>query len=87
MHLKYAKNGRDYGGALGAVPAQCKRNPTIWACGCTRDPYFVILGGHHCCLRVGFDTSSTLAQEWWLLQALQCGTTCTIVQHLPARYK
>ena len=31
-------------GALSAVRAQCGRNATIWACSCTRDPYFVILG-------------------------------------------
>ena len=49
-----------HGGALSAVRVQCKRSATIWACGRTRDPYFVILGGHHCCLRVGIDTSSTL---------------------------
>ena len=39
---------------------QCALSATIWACGRPRDPYFVILGGHHWCLRVGFDTSSTL---------------------------
>ena len=26
--------------------AQCERSANIWACGHTRDPYFVILGGH-----------------------------------------
>ena len=47
--------------------ARCKRSATIWACGPTRDPYFVILGGHHCCLRVGFDTSSTLGVwHFWI---------------------
>ena len=32
------------GGTLSAVRTQCKCNATIWACGRTRDPYFVILG-------------------------------------------
>ena len=60
------KNGIT-GGALSVVRAQCKRSATIWACGHTRDPYFVILGGHHCCLRVGFDTSSTFGiWHFWI---------------------
>ena len=55
------------GGALSAVRKQCKRNATIWACGGTRDPYFVIPGGYHCCLKVGFDTSSTLGTwHFWV---------------------
>ena len=44
----------------GAHLAQCKHSATIWACGRTTDPYIVIVGGHHCCLRVDFDTSSML---------------------------
>ena len=48
------------GGALGAVRTRFNRSATIWACGRTSDPYFVILGGRHFCLRAGFDTSSTL---------------------------
>ena len=43
------------------------RSATIWVCGRTRDPYFVILGGHHSCLRVRLDTSSTLGNwHFWI---------------------
>ena len=56
-----------FGGALGAVRARCKRSATIWACGRARDPYFVLLGGYHSCLRVRFDTSSTLGMwHFWM---------------------
>ena len=46
--------------------AQCARSATIWVCGRTRDPYFVILGGHHCCLRVGFDASTLVIWHFWI---------------------
>ena len=50
---------------------QCKRSATIWVCGRTRDPYLVILGGHHCCFRVGFDASSTLGiWHFWIFTQL-----------------
>ena len=32
------------GGASSAVRAHCARSATIWVSGCTRDPYFEILG-------------------------------------------
>ena len=52
---------------LGAHLVQCKRSATILVCGRTRDPYLVILGGHHSCLRVHFDTSSTLGVlHFWI---------------------
>ena len=35
---------RAIGGASSAVRAQCAHSATIWASGCTRDPYFEILG-------------------------------------------
>ena len=35
---------KSYGWPFGAPVAQCARSATIWAFGCTRNPYFVILG-------------------------------------------
>ena len=64
MNFNDLLNTGHLGGALSAVRTHYGRSATIWACGRTGDRYFVRLGGHHCCLRVGFDTSSTLGMAF-----------------------
>ena len=41
--MEVALNFGALGGALSAVHVHCTRSATIWAFGCSRNPYFVVL--------------------------------------------